>query len=76
MIFRYQDVSIEWNEDQGYRHPASGEWVTRPRDCLRGWIEDDPARRRQWVELVARIEEFWPRVEQNRLELGEEVVFD
>lgn len=75
MRFIYQQVSLEYQEDKGYRHPQSGQWVATPRDCLAGWLEEDPERRKQWVMLTAHIQEFWPRVEKNKLAVGEEVVF-
>ena len=76
MFFVYGEVRLEYREGKGYRHPREGTWVEDHRQCLRGWIEEDPQRRRQWATLMLRIDDFWPRVEKNRLEVGEEVVFE
>ncbi len=76
MFFIYRDVRLEYQEGKGYRHPREGTWVGDHRQCLRGWIEEDAQKRRQWAALMLRIDDFWPRVEKNRLEVGEEVIFE
>jgi hypothetical protein len=76
VIFGFKDVRLQWEEGKGYKHPQTGQWVPEPRDCLRGWLEPDPEKRRQWVGLLAHIQEFWPRQEKLKTPLGEEVLFE
>jgi hypothetical protein len=76
MFFVYKEARLEWREGKGYRLPDGGEWVKTQRECLRGWIEPDPEKRGQWAKLVNLIDDFWPRLETNKLELGQEVIFE
>ncbi len=76
MWFVYKDVRIEFDEDMGFKHPNTGQWVEKPSDCLRGWIETDVAKRRQWVVLVERIGQLMEAVERHKLGATEEIVFE
>ena len=75
MFFVFDQVRLQWQKGQGYKHPHTGQWVETPKECLKGWVEPNPQLRPQWLHLVTMIEDFWPRRETNDLELGDEVTF-
>lgn len=59
MEFVRGQARLQWKRGQGYLHPQNGIWVAEPARALKGWIVEDPAARRDWVELIAAIGQFW-----------------
>lgn len=75
MEFVFGKARLEWQRGQGYRHPQNGVWVAEPKGALKGWIPEDPQERRQWVELIGAIEQFWLHNLPSQVDLGAVVDF-
>ena len=77
MLFRYQTAKLTYNKDtKEYIHPVTGERTTNVLQCLTGWMEPDPFKRRQWGMLVKNIQEFWEEPESaKQIAEAEEIDF-
>ena len=69
---------MQWEAARGFAHPKTGEWLSNPAMCLKGWLEPDPGRRAEWVQLIAYVEDYLRRrgLAPEEVDQGQEVVFD
>jgi hypothetical protein len=77
MVFKYQDAKLEYDKGtKEYIHPVTGERVTNVLQCLAGWKEPEPYKRRIWGMLVKNIQEFWEGAEGSaQIDEAEEIDF-
>ncbi|MFH1076105.1 MAG: hypothetical protein V1753_04585 [Pseudomonadota bacterium] len=77
MLFRYQTAAIQYHKDtKEYVHPITEKRVQDVLQCLAGWKEPDPVKRRNWGMLVKNIREFWEDQDNaSQSDEVEEIVF-